>query len=216
MLERMESFFSSRLDGYDEHMLRDIEGAAEFYPFTASLLPPDPGNRILDLGSGTGLELEFYYGLGGSASFTCIDMCGEMLQVLSSKFPDKGIKTVCASYLDVPLGENRYDAAVSVESLHHFSEDVKLSLYRKLCASLKDGGEFILTDYFAPSREEEESMADEYLRLRREQGIEDGVLCHYDTPFTVFHETAVLLEAGFSSVEMLRSWAATYTLRAVR
>ena len=57
MLEKMGAFFDARLDGYDEHMLTDIEGAGEFYPFTASLLPE--GN-ILDLGCGTGLELGFY------------------------------------------------------------------------------------------------------------------------------------------------------------
>ena len=216
MLERMEDFFSSRIDGYDEHMLRDIEGASEFYPYTASLLPPEPGTRILDLGAGTGLELEYYYGQGGCASITCIDMCPEMLEALALKFPGKDIKTVCASYLDIPFGENRYDAAVSVESLHHFTEKEKLSLYRKLHSSLKMDGQFILTDYFASSPAEEDALAAQYLTLREQQGIEKDVICHFDTPFTVYHETSVLLEAGFSGVEILRSWAATYTLRAVK
>ncbi len=30
MLERMESFFDARLDGYDAHMLQTIEGALQF------------------------------------------------------------------------------------------------------------------------------------------------------------------------------------------
>lgn len=38
-------------------MLKDIEDANEFYPFTAHALPQIPGAVILDLGCGTGLEL---------------------------------------------------------------------------------------------------------------------------------------------------------------
>ena len=37
MLERMDEFFDRRLDGYDEHMLTEIEAAQAFYPFTAAL-----------------------------------------------------------------------------------------------------------------------------------------------------------------------------------
>ena len=214
MLERMDAFFSSRLKGYDEHMLRDIEGAAEFYPFATSLLPSDAGCRILDLGCGTGLELQYYYAAGGAASLTCIDLSREMLDALIAKFPNKDIKTFCASYFDVPLGEDIYDAAISVESLHHFSEETKQSLYRKVHGSLKQKGIFVITDYFASSEEEEISMAEEALRLRAEQGIPEDVLIHIDTPFTVQHEISVLLESGFSSAGALRSWGPTSVILA--
>ena len=54
MLEKMDEFFDSRLNGYEEHMLSAIEGAEEFYPFTAEQLPIEDGARVLDLGCGTG------------------------------------------------------------------------------------------------------------------------------------------------------------------
>ena len=60
-LEEMGSFFDSRLEEYDRHQLTEIEGAGEFYRFTAECLPAHPGARILDLGCGTGLELEEYF-----------------------------------------------------------------------------------------------------------------------------------------------------------
>ena len=47
MLERMSEFFEKRLVGYDEHMLTNIESAAAFYPFTASLLPTAAGAEVL-------------------------------------------------------------------------------------------------------------------------------------------------------------------------
>ena len=39
-----------------------------------------------------------------------------------------------------PLGENGFDAAVSVESLHHFTKEEKIPLYAKVRAALKEGG----------------------------------------------------------------------------
>lgn len=39
---------------------------------------------------------------------------------------------------------------------------------------------------------------------------------HYDIPLTVGHEREALLEAGFSSVEVLKRWGATHTLKAVK
>ena len=48
------------------------------------------------------------------------------------------------------------------------------------------------------------------------QGISDDEFYHYDTPLTVKHETEALLEAGFSSVEVLKNWGATYTIKAVK
>ena len=120
------------------------------------------------------------------------------------------------SYFDVPLEEGAFDAAVSVESLHHFTQAEKIPLYEKVHAALKPGGFLILTDYFAASEEEERSRRAEYLRLKREQGIQDDELYHYDTPLTVDHEREALLFAGFSSVTVLKSWGPTSTLKAIR
>ena len=61
MLEKMDVFFENRLEGYDEHMLTAIEGANEFYKFTAAPLPMKADSEVLDLGCGTGLELEEYF-----------------------------------------------------------------------------------------------------------------------------------------------------------
>lgn len=216
MLERMDEFFEARLSGYDEHMLNDIEGAGEFYPYTASLLPREMGVEILDLGCGTGLELETYLACNPHAHIMGIDLSGAMLEALKAKFPDGNLHLVCGSYFDVELGVEQYDAAVSVESLHHFAEERKLSLYRKLFRSLKAGGYFVLTDYFAPSETEEAEGFAMLEKLKREQGISDDGFYHYDTPLTVQHEIEILQKAGFSEVHALKNWGATHTLLAKR
>ena len=216
MLEKMSDFFEARLDGYDDHMMTNIECASEFYPFTAKQLPTAENCCILDLGCGTGLELQEYYKLNSSAKVTGIDLSQGMLTELQRKFVGKNITLILDSYFDVPLGENVFDAAVSVESLHHFTKEEKIPLYAKLHAALKEKGYFILTDYFSLSDEEEKMHRHSLIALKAEQGICDDEFYHYDTPLTVKHETEALLEGGFSNVEVLNHWGATYTLKAVK
>ena len=216
MLEKMIDFFEARLDAYDEHMLTNIESADEFYPFTAMQLPTTKNCRILDLGCGTGLELQEYYPLNPSAKVTGIDLSQGMLSALKKKFADKDITLICDSYFDVPFGVSLFDGAVSVESLHHFTKEEKLPLYSKLHRALKDDGYFVLTDYFSLSDEEERMHRQNLIALKVEQGITDDAFYHYDTPLTVKHETEALMEAGFSSVKVLKNWGATYTIKAVK
>ena len=216
MLEKMSDFFEARLDGYDEHMLTNIESATEFYPFTAKMLPAFENCHILDLGCGTGLELEEYYLLCPSAKVTGIDLSQGMLSALKRKFTYKDISLIVGSYFDIPLGEDVFDAAVSVESLHHFTKEEKIPLYAKLHTALKRNGYFILTDYFSLSDSEENLHRQNLITLKAEQGICGNEFYHYDTPLTVEHETEALLEAGFSNVEVLNHWGATYTLKAVK
>lgn len=214
MLEKMDAFFEVRLEGYDAHMLQNIEGADEFYPFTADQLPVKENAEILDLGCGTGLELEYYFRRNPTAAITGIDLSRGMLSALRQKFPEQKMELIVGSYFDVPLETARYDAAVSVESLHHFTQAEKIPLYTKVVQSLKPGGYLILTDYFAEKEEQEQFFRQELARIKAEEGITDGAFYHYDTPLTVAHETEALLAAGFREVNVLRCWEATCTLKA--
>lgn len=215
-LERMGEFFNRRLDGYEDHQLRGIDSAEIFYPYTASLLPITPGCKVLDLGCGTGLELDEYFKANPLAIITGIDLASGMLQALQAKFPDKQLTLINGSYFQVPFGEKVYDAAVSVESLHHFTLEQKIPLYKKLHGSLKEGGYFILTDYMAENDEEEMQNFSELSRLKKELGICDGEFYHYDTPLTRENETEALLSGGFSKVEFLNKWQGTNILKAYK
>ena len=216
MLEKMGAFFERRLDTYEEHQLTCIDSAREFYPFTASCLPQTADSVILDLGCGTGLELGYYFETVPTARITGIDLAPGMLAALREKYPGKALTLIAGSYFDVPLEAHAFDAAVSVESLHHFTKEEKIPLYEKVRTAIKPGGAFILTDYFSASDEEERFHRAELLRLKKEQGIHGGEFYHYDTPLTVAHEKEALLSAGFSAVTVLKNWGATYTLKADR
>lgn len=216
MLEEMALFFENRLTGYDEHMMTAIEGATEFYKFTAAQLPIAEHCAILDLGCGTGLELEEYFALNSSANITGIDLSEGMLSALKNKFPNKSLDLICGSYFDAHFGMNRFNAAVSVESLHHFAAERKRPLYKKLFYALKADGYFILTDYFAESEALERECFTNLRKLKKEQGIDGDKFYHYDMPLTVEHEVEALKAAGFLDVKILGNWGATYTLKAIK
>lgn len=214
MLEEMAAFFEKRLEGYEAHMLEAIEGATAFYPYTAALLPAEAGARVLDLGCGTGLELDWYFRRNPQARVTGIDLSQGMLDQLRAKHGHRALTLVQGSYFDVPLGEGCFDAAVSVESLHHFTQAEKIALYRRLHRALRPGGYLILTDYFAPTEVHEQRYREDLARLQAD--LPPEVHYHYDTPLTVCHETEALRQAGFTRVFRLAQWGATHTLRAVR
>ena len=199
MLETMSDFFTARTEMYDEHMLSEVEGCKEGYIKMASLLPEDC-ETLLDLGCGTGLELEAIYILFPRLKVTGIDLTKAMLDKLRDKFPHKDMTLICGDYFQEPFGVNVFDCAVSFQTMHHFPKDKKLSLYKKLRESLKDGGEYIECDYMVLTQAEEDHWFSENERLRCEQGIVGDEFYHYDTPCSIDNQIALLKDAGFSDV----------------
>ena len=215
-LEKMGDFFNNRRHEYDEHQTTNVDTDSVFYPFTAKCLPIKENAKVLDLGCGTGLELEHYFKLNPTANITGIDLAEGMLEILKEKFPDKELNLIVGSYFDVPFKKNEYDCVVSVESLHHFTQDEKIGLYKKIFSALKDDAYFLLTDYFATSVEEEISLRQEYISIKKQQNLADDEFYHFDTPLTIEHEIEAMKKAGFTKVEIIEDWGCTAVIKAIK
>lgn len=200
-MEQMSNFFTARVDGYDEHMIKNVEGCKEGYIKMAELLPKEV-NELLDLGCGTGLELDEIFKTKPFINVTGIDLTQAMLDKLKQKHPDKNLSLINASYFDYDFGISKYEAAVSFQTLHHFSQEDKLKLYINIFNALKTNGQYIECDYMVESQQEEDFYYSENKRIRKEQNIPDGEFYHYDTPCTIDNQIKLLFKAGFKTVKM--------------
>ena len=163
-------------------------------------LPVFDGVSILDLGCGTGLELDFIFPRFPSVEVTGIDLTEEMLIRLQQKHSDKSIRLICGDYFKLELGDCAYDCAISFQSLHHFRHEMKLSVYKKIYKALKEDGIYIECDYMVETQAEEDLWFSESERIRKEQGICDGGFYHYDTPCTIDNQISLLKKGGFTDV----------------
>lgn len=191
-LEEMADFFTKRLDGYEEHM----SIWEESYRIFAEALPAEC-RKILDLGCGTGLELDRIWQRNPDIEVTGVDLCQSMLDKLQEKHPDKRLATVCQDYFQYDFGDEKWDAVISFESLHHFWPERKQALYRRVYNGLKDGGVFVLGDYIACCDEEEELLRCAYQKRRERSAIPEHCFIHFDIPLTLEHERNLLQNAGF-------------------
>ena len=213
-LERMDAFFEARLADYEAHMA-PWRGQ---YAWMAQLLP-DGAAELLDLGCGTGLELDAIFERMPGLHATCIDLSGEMLARLAAKHPRRALTLVQADYFACDLGRERFDAAVAFETLHHFTLERKQELFTRLRESLRPGGIYLECDYIAQTQAIEELTFSECTRRRARDGFAPEEYVHFDTPLTLEHEMQALKGAGFARVELvgfLPGDANTAMLRAVR
>ena len=200
-IEKMADFFAARVDMYDEHMLEDVEGCKEGYVLIADYVPSKT-QRLLDLGCGTGLELESIFEKLPDLYVTGIDLCRDMLSRLEAKYSGKSLNLICGDYFSVPF-EPGFDCAISFQTMHHFRRDKKLILYKKICQALLPDGVYIECDYMVSTQAEEDRWLFENRRIREAMGIDEDELYHYDTPCSVENQVRLLTAAGFSSVEMV-------------
>ena len=198
-LEPMGAFFNKRADTYDVVHPSHIVGGRAHKDLVAAYLP-EHTQDVLDLGCGTGLELEALFARFPTAHVIGIDLAEDMLAKLHERCAGFGVQTLCASYFDYDFPPNAFDAIISVMSLHHFTPEQKLGLYKKAYSALRPGGVFINCDYIIDSALKEWWY---FSRLRR-MGTEPGSV-HFDTPLMLKREIKLLREAGFEGVEV--PWA---------
>lgn len=197
-LESMAGFFDARTEQYEAHM---APWTAQYQWMAREL--PSGTRRLLDLGCGTGLELDCIFRRLPDLEVTGVDLAGGMLDLLRRKHRDKALTLVQADYFAWEPESGPFDAVVAFETLHHVSAAQKASLFAKIHRWLRPGGVFLECDYIASTPEMEAMAFAECARRRARDGVPENVFVHFDTPLTLEHELEALRAGGFATVEVL-------------
>lgn len=207
--EKMSTFFDTRVGHYDEHMKSTFQ--QEFTRYYQVIAQPMTATQevitVLDLGCGTGNELESILAKAPNARITGMDLSEQMLQKLARKYSPylEQITLRCESYLTADFGRATYDYIVSVQTMHHFLPEVKVGLYQKIKRALKPSGKYVEGDYVVSFAEAEELLA-RYQAIVAQFSLDDASQYHLDIPTTVDTQIQLLKESGFATVDLLYHW----------
>lgn len=198
--KEMRNFFNEKIDTYDdvhinnymdikENMIENLNGDIKV---------------ALDLGAGTGLELIPFFKKYPNSFVTAVDTSEKMLEELSKRPFAKRVERICGDFLEIDYHEE-FDAVISTSALHHFDEETKGDLYKKIYNALNNNGVFVNSDKYVKTLEEQNDTLNEYIN-------NPTLYKHMDTPLTKENEVKLLKKAGFKEINVLNTRRDDYIL----
>jgi len=117
----------------------------------ADALQPQPGERILDIGCGTGtLTWEIARRMHDQGDVVGIDAAHTMIRVARSKRASTLCRYELALAEDLPFADGYFDAVTSCLFFHHIDLDLKRKTLNGVLRVLRPGGRVVIADMGPP------------------------------------------------------------------
>jgi ubiquinone/menaquinone biosynthesis C-methylase UbiE len=110
------------------------------------LTPPARDMKVLDVGCGTGADLELYHQAG--CDVAGVDISPAMLNVARRKFGDAADLRLCDA-AQLPFQDGSFDLILSTYTLHEMPQSKRPAVIREMLRVLNDNGRILITE-FAP------------------------------------------------------------------
>lgn len=103
----------------------------------------EPGNKVLDIGTGTGILLPFLNQMvGHKGKIYALDLSENMIKRAQEKFSFPTVNFIHASVEDIPLEDTSIDCAICFSAFPHFQDQCfAISQVHRV---LKPGGRFLI------------------------------------------------------------------------
>jgi ubiquinone/menaquinone biosynthesis C-methylase UbiE len=141
---RIPGYYRFERDGFCEqlycYVLRQIP------------LPPAPGARVLEVGCGPGIGLNFIARLEPEVDFTGLDLSASTVEFAQATLSRAGrLKFIEGDAENLPFGDAEFDAVINVESSHNYPDFARfLGGVERV---LEPGGFLSLADMFTANRQ---------------------------------------------------------------
>jgi len=164
--------------GYEE-VMREIPGFDELQRQVAAATEGLAVERMLELGTGTGVTANAVRAVHPGAHLVGIDESPEMLGESMLENAELVVRRI-----EDPLPDGPFDLVFSALAVHHLDADGKRDLFHRVARVLRPGGRFVLGDVVVPERPEDAVTP---------------ITPEYDLPERVPDLLAWLEDAGFSA-----------------
>jgi demethylmenaquinone methyltransferase/2-methoxy-6-polyprenyl-1,4-benzoquinol methylase len=127
-------FFDDLGRRWDETAKHDMEKVE----MIIRLLAIKPGNRVLDVGTGTGVLIPLFLRHTEPRNIQAIDFAPSMIEKAREKFGNSGVELILGDVMEHPFGEESFDHIVCYSVFPHF--DNHPAALERLASFLKPGG----------------------------------------------------------------------------